>query len=62
MTKEQIIFLIGASPVPIDYVPILQFIFEEEEYKEPLWLMTKAFVYGVIIGKQNERAKRKKAF
>lgn len=61
MSKEQITFLIGQNCLPSDYVPDIQSIFEEEDHKEPLWLMTEAFMYGVIIGKRQDRARRKKS-
>ena len=62
MPKEQIKFLIGHSFVPLNYVSDIKTIFNEDEYKtEPLWLMTKAFMYGIIVGKQQDRARRKKS-
>lgn len=61
MTKEQITFLIGENLIPLEYVSDIESIFNGDEYKEPLWIMTKAFMYGIIIGKQQDRARRKKS-
>lgn len=60
MTKEQIKFLIGESAIPnATYRADIQQIYEIYECKHPLYLMTLAFMYGVIVSKQQERARKK---
>lgn len=57
--KERIKKLISYSFVPLDYVQDIQILYDNETHKEPLWLMTIAFTYGIMVGKQQDRARRK---
>lgn len=61
MSKEQIMFLIGKSQVPMSYVSDLRAIFDKDAREGAMWLMMEAFIYGIIIGKQQDRARRKKS-
>ncbi len=61
MSKERICSLLQNSYVPFNYIPDLEIIKNENENESARMLMVLAFTYGIIIGKQQDRARRKKS-
>lgn len=63
MSKEQLKFLIGKNYIPSeDSCADIQQIYDvyKDKCEHPLYLMSLAFMYGVMVGKQQDRARRKK--
>lgn len=59
MSKEQIRFLLQNSYIPLDHVHDLQIIMNDNKNESAGTLMILGFVYGIIIGKRQDRARRK---
>lgn len=56
MTKEQLCKIIGYQPCYMEYAEDISSLYNGNS--DTLWLMTKAFAYGVIIGKRKARKKK----
>lgn len=59
MPYEKIKKILSKSCIPLDYVSDLKKIYSDEEYKDAVYVMVLAFMYGVVIGKREERARKR---
>lgn len=60
MSYNDIKNLVGKNCIPTDYISDLQSIYNNEKHKHPLWAVSTAFIYGTIVGKRQDRARRKR--
>lgn len=51
--------MLSNSRVSFDYISDLEKIYSDEEYKDAAYVTVLAFTYGVIIGKREERARKR---
>lgn len=61
MVTERTKMLMKESTIPVEYLENINYLFSTYRNEGTLVLLIRAFSYGIIVGKQQDRARRKKS-
>lgn len=61
MVTERTKMLMKASTFPVEYLENIKYLFSTYRNEGALVLLIRVFSYGIIVGKQQDRERRKKS-